>query len=1394
LKIDTTSPTITIDLPSTITKETSVTVTGTYKETNIKEIKVNDAVATVNSDSKTYSAVVSLDSEGENAISAVITDLAVNTGFASDSITRDTTAPVMELISPDDSSFLRGDATLVFDFKDTNLAYLELDIVRPNDTQNARLQATLPADDSQIQTMSASFATYGVKSANYNSTDQIWTIVLDTTNNAVWRGGATKFYIEVGDTAGNQWGDMDGTLELRTWTIDNIAPTISFTSPTSNEIFIDTALINFTGTDSSAITCSYKVDSSDTATTVPCGTATDILGLSDGWHSVVLTVTDAAGNFVDSDAISFFVNVDDILTVGSGKEFATITAAIDAAKNDNTISVSAGTYEESIVIPGDKTGLKLVKDNSSTGIATIQATTGDAITIEAGANDSEITGFSIDCQNKSYGINASKITTRVKVAENTISGYSKNGIIIYGGSITIENNKITGSKSTTFSVDSIYTRDGVTATITGNDLSGNIFENIAGGSAAGISIHAGDKITATGNTIHGNSIGIHAKSGSTVDLNGGASVEGKNSISLNVYDFYFEDDDTSLNEVFDLSNNWWGTSDKSAIKVFGNVDFTPWYLDENFGKLSDATSLTVGATGEDFTSIQAAVDAVASSSTDNATISVAAGTYNENIIVPAGLTGLTITGNSKADTFIKVDSGDAITLNSPTKIEKFTIDCQGTGKGKDGIQINGGNGNVIQNNNIINYTEEGILVIGGTATISDNVITGIGGVPGYSTDSIYTKSGATVTISGNTLSGNVYNPVQATTGGDYSTAAGVSAHPGDNVTVTDNIITGNTFGIHVKGAASGETVPQVSVTGNQIYGNAQGYTLSDYEFGFFYEERGLNSSSKYDATQNWWGTARKFDIEKLVSTDYVNFDPWYLNNNVDADTGHLNGPLSSTDDAAPVITLSHAIGTDTTRTSVKAGDIVIITATITDANKLEDSPEITITNGQVVSGDSLATTLTDVMTRISTDDPWTYSWIVPTTDTGLGNVTADISVAASDIIGNTGTSGEDVLNFTIDNTAPSGYSASIDQTFINSLNDKNLSFTFAGAEVGTEYKYTINDGTTTTTEASGDVTSATQKIENVNVSALADGALTLSVTLTDKAGNVGSVETDTILKDTAAPILSEVVPVATPGNNPTPTYIFNSDEAGTITYGGDCSSATTSAMKGDNSIIFKSLADGTYSACKIKVTDAMGNESEELEVLEFLIDTLAPEVSLVPMNSAIVTVSNPEIKAVFSESASGINVGSISVILDDGDDVTNYSYPSAEGISFQSSNLWEGKHTIKVSVSDNAGNISTIENEFLTRITDKSITIYATDNILPADGTSTTTITATMMENNEAAEGMPIKFSTTSGAIETSAITDVNGKATVTLTAPTNLEPAEVRASFGTGNSMISDGTYIQFT
>ena len=61
------------------------------------------------------------------------------------------------------------------------------------------------------------------------------------------------------------------------------------------------------------------------------------------------------------------------------------------------------------------------------------------------------------------------------------------------------------------------------------------------------------------------------------------------------------------------------------------------------------------------------------------------------------------------------------------------------------------------------------------------------------------------------------------------------------------------------------------------------------------------------------------------------------------------------------------------------------------------------------------------------------------------------------------------------------------------------------------------------------------------------------------------------------PILTEVTVVTTPTNDSTPNYTFSSTEAGTITYGGSCSSSTTSATTGNNTITLVSLSDGTYS-------------------------------------------------------------------------------------------------------------------------------------------------------------------------------------------------------------------------
>ena len=115
-----------------------------------------------------------------------------------------------------------------------------------------------------------------------------------------------------------------------------------------------------------------------------------------------------------------------------------------------------------------------------------------------------------------------------------------------------------------------------------------------------------------------------------------------------------------------------------------------------------------------------------------------------------------------------------------------------------------------------------------------------------------------------------------------------------------------------------------------------------------------------------------------------------------------------------------------------------------------------------------------------------------------------------------------------------------------------------------------------------------------------------------------------------APVIAEVTPVATPNSNSTPSYTFSSTKAGTITYGGSCSSWTTSATSGNNTILFKPLSDGTYSDCTIIVTDSDGNASNTLSVTSFTVLS-----DCCSSGSAIITGS---VEDNASEALSGVSV------------------------------------------------------------------------------------------------------------------------------------------------------------
>ncbi|MCG8323339.1 MAG: Ig-like domain-containing protein, partial [Cytophagales bacterium] len=104
---------------------------------------------------------------------------------------------------------------------------------------------------------------------------------------------------------------------------------------------------------------------------------------------------------------------------------------------------------------------------------------------------------------------------------------------------------------------------------------------------------------------------------------------------------------------------------------------------------------------------------------------------------------------------------------------------------------------------------------------------------------------------------------------------------------------------------------------------------------------------------------------------------------------------------------------------------------------------------------------------------------------------------------------------TKDTTAPEGYSVSIDQGVINSVNQGAVSFTFAGAETGAAYSYSFtSDGGGSDVTGNGQIVNPTDQVRGIDLSSLPDGEITLSVTLTDADGNTGSPTDDTGIKDT----------------------------------------------------------------------------------------------------------------------------------------------------------------------------------------------------------------------------------------------------------------------------------------
>ena|GEM_PF-4095289 len=233
--------------------------------------------------------------------------------------------------------------------------------------------------------------------------------------------------------------------------------------------------------------------------------------------------------------------------------------------------------------------------------------------------------------------------------------------------------------------------------------------------------------------------------------------------------------------------------------------------------------------------------------------------------------------------------------------------------------------------------------------------------------------------------------------------------------------------------------------------------------------------------------------------------------------------------------------------------------------------------------------------------------------------------------------------------------------------------------------------------------------------------------------------------DETPPIIAEVTPVSSPSSDNTPDYTFSSDEAGTIAYGGDCSSSTTTASSGNNTITFNSLADGTHSNCTIQVTDSSSNASNILAVTSFSVDSAVPTIDSISSDKAdgYYTVGEViDIDVTFSEIVN--STGDVTITLETGstDRTCAFSISSSTTETCDYT-VQSGDTTSDLNVNNVAGTINDLSGNPLTNFTpatnlsdSKAISIDTTSpTITVNEGTDTgptndDTINVTVADTN----------------------------------------------------------------
>ncbi|WP_436868118.1 Ig-like domain-containing protein [Enterobacter hormaechei] len=1188
---------------------------------------------------------------------------------------------------------------------DANLPGLRVNTVAGDDVVNTIEHAqNLIVSGSSDGLAPGTALTVTVNGKDYAATvlaDGTWSAAIPSTDVSAWPEGTVKISVTGDSVAGNPITiSHDVTVDLATVAISiNALATddvinaaekgadLVLSGVTTNVEAGQTVTISLNG----RIYTTTVDDSGNWTYTVP---SADLAGLKDGDASVQVSVTNVNGNSasagreysVDATAPSVTINTiatDDILNATEAQSDLAISGTSTAEAGQTlTVSLNGKDYTTTVSANGSWT--------LNVPAADLAGLTDGSVTVTASVSDKAGNPASVD-HTLTVDVTVPAVTIHTVAGDDVINVAEHNQAQIISGSAT-------GAAA----------GDTVTVTIGGQsyttvlDAAGNwsvgVPANVISGLSDGSVTVTASVTDAAGNT----GSGTHNV---TVDT-------GLPSVSFNAIS-----DDNVLNAVEkgqDLSVS--GTSANLAEGTVVTVTLNgknytattaadgTWSLTVPAADLSGlgeaSYTLSATATNGVGNSISTTANLLVDTALPTVTINTVAG---DNVInaaeVAAGQTitgkvanadiGNTVTVNIGGNTYTATVQSDLTwSVNVPESVltalgngdltvsATVTNDHGNTGTGERDITIDaslpGLRVDTVAGDDVINSIEHG----------QNLIVTG-------SSDGLAAGTTLTVTVNGKTYAASVLADgtwsaaipaadVGALAAGTVTvTVAGQSA-AGNPVSISHDVTVDlAAVAISIDAIATDDVINAAEKGADLVLSgstsNVEENQTVTITFG------GKSYTAKVDADGNWTATVPSSDLAGLKDGD----------TSVQVSVTNVNGNSASAgreysvDATAPTVTIDTVAGDNVINGSEAAAGVAISGTTTAEVGQT-----VTVNLG----GNSYTA-------QVQQGGVWSIN--VPAADLStLADNGYTVQVSVSDAAGNPGSAGKAI---TLDTTPPTvSFNVVAGDDVINSVEHGQaqvISGTATGASVGDKLVITIGSNQyTTTVDASGKWSVG---VPASDISALTDGTVTLSATITDSAGN-SSTQTHDVVVNTASVALTvntlsgdDVINAAEAGAslviNGSSAQFANGTQV-TITLNGKSYTATIQSDGSWTTTVpaadVGTLADGASYQVSVSAQDSAGNSASATHTIS--VDTTAPVISVNTLSGDDVLNAAEAQQPLTVHGSSSAEAGQTVTVTLGGktytalvanDGTWTLDVPAAD-----LANLSEGALTVTASVNDKAGN------------------------------------------------------------------------------------------------------------